>query len=43
MMLIGLTRDEAIDSLNKNEIKKLMKEKSIDEPTARAELFPSVN
>lgn len=43
MILVGLTREQAIESLNMQEIKKLMKEKGIDEITAKAELFPAVN
>lgn len=40
MMLVGLTREQAVDSLNLQEVKRLMREKSIDEATARLELFP---
>ena len=41
MMKLGLSREQAIEDLNKAEIMKLMKSKGIDEATARAELFPA--
>jgi glutamyl/glutaminyl-tRNA synthetase len=40
MMAVGLSREDAIADLEKQEIKKIMKEKSIDFETAKLELFP---
>ena len=46
MVLIGLTRDEAIEDLNKQEIKKLMKSSGVSEMEAKIQLGfadPQVN
>lgn len=40
MIAVGLSREEAIESLNEQEVKKLMKLKGISVDEARAELFP---
>lgn len=40
MIQVGLSREEAIESLNEQEVKKLMKLKGISVDEARAELFP---